>query len=370
MSGSQAPASDTWSMVVGQDEAVERLRASATSPVHAYMFVGPPGTGKRDALLAFAAELFAAGAADDYEADRHRRLALASHHPDLVIVEPEGAQFRGGREGADGVETEAARVIRETSRSPVEVRRKVVALIDFHLANESAIGSLLKTLEEPPDTAILVLLNEHVPTEQSAVASRCVQIEFRPIPPQTMIEALEGEGVEPDRARQAVALAGGDLTRARVLATDERLALRVDAWRAVPTRLDGTGARVAALVADLRAMIDDAAGPLIEAHAQEVVRFDEEAEMYGMRGVTGRKRSLTDRHKRIERRFRLDELRLGLATLAAVYRDAAASADEPAPMVAAAHDIHATVEALTVNPNEALALQALLLRLPALATRS
>jgi DNA polymerase-3 subunit delta' len=356
---------DVWADVVGQHAAVEQLRAALTNPLHAYLFVGPSGSGKRAAMRAFAAELLAAGVADPVEADRHRHLALGEHHPDLAVIEAEGAFFRGGRLKDSG-DSEAVRLVREAFRSPLEADRKVVVAVGFHTANDAAVGSLLKTLEEPPDRTILVLLADSVPDEQSAIASRCARIDFPPLAPDELGRVLVAEGVDPARASEVVALAGGDLARARVLATDDRLAGRVAAWREVPLRLDGTGARASDLVADLRAMIDDAMAPLRAVHAAEAERFAADVERYGLKGVAGQRSELERRHKRVERRFRTDELRLGLGNLAAVYRDEVAVSARPEPALAALAAIQATVEALVVNPNEELALQALFLNLPAL----
>ena len=80
---------ELFTEVIGQDRAVAQLRAAAVSPVHAYLFVGPPGSGRRAAARAFAAALLAPpGAGRD---DRAVRLALEGHHPDVLEVEREGA---------------------------------------------------------------------------------------------------------------------------------------------------------------------------------------------------------------------------------------------------------------------------------------
>ena len=77
-----------------------------------------------------------------------------------------------------------------------------------------------------------------------------------------IVERLVAEGVDPERAAQAAIAAAGDLRRARLLATDDRLALRRQAWHDVPDRLDGTGATAVQAADELLAMIDDAMAPL------------------------------------------------------------------------------------------------------------
>jgi hypothetical protein len=174
------------------------------------------------------------------------------------------------------------------------------------------------------------------------------------------------EGIEPERAGEVASLAAGDLTRARILATDERLHLRLTAWRDAPLQLDGTGARATDTVDELRSMIDDALAPLVARQEAEVVAFDEEAERYGQRGGSGRRKTLETRHKRIARKFRTDELRAGLATLARAYREEAAVAAHPATPLGALDAIQRTAEALVFNPNEELMLYGLFATLPPL----
>jgi DNA polymerase-3 subunit delta' len=337
-------------------------------PVHAYLFVGPEGSGRRVALRTFAGELFAAHADDEAAADRHRSLAAAERHPDLVVVEPDGPVFRGGRGGSDG-DTEASIVIREAFASPVEADRKVVAAVGFDTANDTAVGALLKTLEEPPERTTIVLVARGVPQNQAAIASRCVRIDFSAVEPAALRAMLEAEGVDPARAELAVTSAGGNVDRARILATDDRLALRIDAWRAVPENLDGSGAVATRLVAELSAMVDDALAPVTARHASDLEAFDAEVEAYGITSSTGRRRALVARHKRIERQSRLGELRLGCTVLARAYLDAAADVDAAADahaLLDAADRIGDVSAALASNPNTELALTSLFWNLPPL----
>src|ERR1051325_11117856 len=75
--------------LAGQERPLAQLRAAAASPVHAYLFVGPPGSGKRRAALAFAMALLCPqGGCGEC---RSCRLVTTEHHPDLTIVDPEGA---------------------------------------------------------------------------------------------------------------------------------------------------------------------------------------------------------------------------------------------------------------------------------------
>jgi DNA polymerase III subunit delta' len=343
---------DPWEEVVGQPGAVRQLAASVDSPVHAYLLVGPPGSGKRALARGFAAALLAAGSTGE-EHDRHVRLAVAEQHPDLRVVEPEGNTFRKG---------DAERLVRHATLAPIEGERKVVVALGMEFMEDEAAGYLLKTIEEPPASTVFVLLTTEVVPELVTIASRCVRVELAGLPDAVVAERLVVEGIDPERARAAALAAGGDLERARTLATDDRLALRHQAWREVPRRLDGTGATAARLVAELQAMIGDALGPLGERQAAEVAALEEQIEAFGLRGSG--KRDLETRHKREVRRFRTTELRFGLATLAAVYRDELAGGHARPADVEASDRIDAAALALERYPNETLLLQALFAQLP------
>ena len=346
----------SWGSVIGQAEAVRRLQAAVDAPVHAYLFVGPSGAGKRHAALVFAGELLAA--ADPDGAERHRRLALAEGHADVHILDPAGNNLRR--------DEEAEPLIVQASRSPVEGKRKVLVVNRFHTATPAAAASLLKTIEEPPDTTIFVLLAEDVPPEHITIESRCTRVDFPPVSVEAIAETLVAEGVlGADQAAVVAQAAAGSVERARTLASDDRLVARRDAWWSIPDRLDGTGAAVAVMVEEVRGLIDDASKAKVKQHEAELDALDAREEQLGTRG-SGRK-DLEARHRRELRQFRTEELRFGLSTLATRYREAIVADPERARLLDAVDALRHTQDALVRNPNEALALQALLLRLPALA---
>ncbi len=347
-------ADDAFAEVVGQPEAVALLRSAARAPVHAYLLLGPRGSGKRAAARAFAGELLAAGSAGA-DAARHRRLARAEQHPDLVLVAPEGRSLR---------RSEADTIILEGSRSPIEGRRKVIVIDRFHTAEPEAAASLLKTIEEPPATAVFVVLAEELPPEHITIASRCVRVEFHAVSARTIAEMLEASGVPADLAAEISIAAGGNAARARLLADDQRFAARRRAWFDVPEQLDGTGAAAGRLVDGLRALIDDAQLPLQERHTSEAAELAQWEEQFGTRG-SGRK-TLEEKHKREVRLLREDELRMGLATLAGRYRSALVAEGSTSLAIAAIDRITKANEALQRNPNEALLLEALMVDLPSL----
>ena len=347
--------------MIGQDPAVALLKGALVAPVHAFMFVGPPGAGRAEAARAFAGALFAGNGADgDPDAEtaaRHRRLAAAGQHPDLVLVEPDGRAL---------LVADTERITVEGWRSPVEARRKVIVVDRFDTAEPEAAASLLKTVEEPPATTIFVLLAEEVPAEHVTIASRCFRVDFPPLADEVVAAAMVAEGMDAERAAVLAEAAAGSIDRARLLAEDPALHGRRDAWHGVASRLDGSGAAVAVIVEELRAMIDAAQAPLAARHTDELEVLGEREEAFGSRG-SGRS-ELVSRQKRELRRLRDDELRFGLATLSRVYRDAALAASKAGLPVDASVDATARITAATGdlvrNPNETMLLQALLLDLP------
>jgi DNA polymerase-3 subunit delta' len=341
--------------LVGQERAVAHLRAAARSPVHAYLLVGPPGAGKRPAARAFSAALLCPrGGCGECEVCRR---VLAGVHPDAVVVEREGPFINVAQ---------AREIQRLAMRTPNEGRRKVLTLVDFHLVREAG-PTLLKVVEEPPPSTIFVILAEHVPPELVTIASRCVRIDFGRLAAEHLAAALVAEGVDPDVASRVAEAADGRLDRARLLASDPDFEVRRRAWQSLPTRLDGTGASVSLLAAELVQLLSSAGvGPLEARHAEERAALEARIERSGERGA-GR-RQLVERHRRELRRLRTDELRYGLALLAGTYRDALASnVKDAAGCLRSVDALQAASEAIVRNPSELLFLQALLLRLAPLA---
>ncbi|MEO7429472.1 MAG: hypothetical protein ABIY48_08830 [Acidimicrobiales bacterium] len=346
---------DVWAGVIDQEHAVANLTAAAVHPVHAYLLVGPAGSGKRAAARAFAALLLSAGS-DGQDAERHIRLALAEAHPDLHVIEPTTAQGR--------MDVDTARsIVRQAVLSPAEGSRKVLVLEDFHLIDRFG-AILLKYVEEPPASTFFVILAEDVPPELVTIASRAVRIDLGPVSSSAVEARLVADGVDVARAASIAAAAGGDLDRAQLLATDARFALRSEALRAMPARLDGTGARAAELAAEVKALIDDAQDVIDARHVVEAAELQERIERYGQRGSG--KKDVEDRHKREVRRHRGAELRFALATFAAAYRDVLPSASHPDQVVDGLRRLDQAALSLERFPNETLLLQALLAHLPPL----
>jgi DNA polymerase-3 subunit delta' len=343
-----------WGDVVGQSAAVERLIRTAQAPVHAYLFVGPAGSTKKEAARAFAALLLTG--VDD-ATQRDAQLVLRGEHPDVKEVVRAGPSISFDQ---------AREIVRTASLAPSEGDRKVMILDEFHLLRPEGAALLLKTIEEPPTSTTFVILADFVPQDLITISSRCARIDFRLVDEQHVADRLVSEGVDPDTAAEAAAAATGSLDRARVLAADPDLAARRRAFAEVSHQLDGNGATVMRLVDDLLGRIEAAAAPLAARHVDEVAVVDERIARYGERGSG--KKMLEERHKRELRRHRTDELLAGMTVIAGGYRDAlvAGSVKRPDSVAEAVVHIHEAMGALERNPNEALLLQSLLWSLPVL----
>ncbi len=362
------PGGDPFDAVIGQPSALRQLRAAATNAVHAYLLVGPAGSGKRQAATALAGELVAGrtgdGPQDRQAAARHRRLAAAEAHPDISYIE---------REGPFITRDQARAVVTRSVRSPVEGARQVLVLCEFHLVSDAA-PVLLKAVEEPPPSTVFLILADEITPELVTIASRCVVIRFGALDPATVRDRLIQEGSDVEVAVRAAAASGGDLRRARILAADADLSGRMALWAALPERLDGHGATVVTLAEELLASLERSLEAIDERHRTELEELTAFQERYGMRTST---RVATERHRRERRRFRIDELRFGLAVLSRAYRDRIVAQlnagsgggvrpdgrGSPVGELAVFDAVRQAAESLERNPNERLLFIRLLVHL-------
>ena len=347
--------SSVWNWVVGQPNAVSQLKQLAERQLHAFLFVGPEGCSKEEAARAFASVLLTGS---DDASSRVADLVRRGSFPDVHEV---------FREGAAVDKEEAEAIVRAAATTPTESPLKIVIIHEVHLMRDSAAVRLLKTIEEPPERMVFILLADQLVPSLTTIASRCVSVTFSPISDTDITTQLISDGIDSQSAQRAAAAAAGNITRARLLATDDRLADRLDAFADVPYRLDGTGATVARIVDELFAHLDTATESLAVQHQRELEELEARVALTGERG-SGRK-SLQDRHKRQVRKARTDELRTGLSAIARSYH-AMVTAQPPHPAsddyVRAITKIHKTMGTLGLNANEELALQALLLQCPSL----
>jgi len=349
--------------VVGQERAVAILEHAVERPVHAYLFVGPRGSGAEDAARSFAAALVDTGD-DPTVGDRVHR----GRHPDVVEIDPPEQQIR-----VEHAET----VIHEASTSPIESERKVIVIFEADRMNPSTANKLLKTLEEPSPRTVLVLVTSSPDDLLETVRSRCQRIDLAPLSEDTVRDALEREGMPSDRAALAARLSGGRLDRGRSLAGG--FAPLRDAFVVAAGRLDGTGSMAIRMADELGAAVAEAVAAVRGHHEAEVVQLDEEIERsaYPDRAAQALRKRLAERHKRQDRRARIDALLEGITAFETVYRDAlvpadaARNIDRPGLVLSARAASEAldacrvARESIEFNPNEAILLERLLLRLPA-----
>ena len=346
-----------WSAVAGQAPAVDLLRRSAASPLHAYLLLGPEGCGKEAAARAFAAVLLSG---TDDPADRTNDLVMRGMHADVHEVRRDGASILAGQ---------AEAVVQMAGTTAVEGRRKVIIMHEVNLMAPSAAVRLLKTIEEPAEGVHLILLADQMVDVLVTVASRCLTVHFGLLDTATIVDALVASGTGRTAAETAAAAAHGSLDRARLLSTDTQLVRRRESFASIPRRVDGSGATVIAIVEEILGLIDEAAEPLERRHEQEVAEF--EANMAAMGVKRGGRKALEERHKRESRRHRTDELRAGLVEVASVYRDELVSGrhiHHPEGYVAAVERIHTALGRLALNVNETILLRDLIWSLPSLGT--
>lgn len=192
--------------IVGQDRAIQVLKRSlATGKVaHAYVFEGIAGCGKKMTAFAFIQAIFCGTGVGCGHCPSCRKLAT-QQHPDLHLLAPDGAFLK-----IDQIRE----LQRELALRPFEARQKAAIIEDADRLNPAAANALLKTLEEPPGNAILILLTSNIEGILPTVLSRCQRLRFAPLA-LTSIEAwLLKNGVPTEAARIAAALSEGSLQKA------------------------------------------------------------------------------------------------------------------------------------------------------------
>ena len=337
-------------------------------PSHAYLFHGPAGAGKAQAARAFAAALLADGAADPESA--HRR-ALDGVHPDLTWVAPSGA--------ADMLVSDIDQaVVAAAARTPFEASRRVFVIDRAHAMNDRAANKMLKTLEEPPSFAHLVLLTDRPGEILPTIASRCLHVRFDAQRAEDIAAGLAG--IDPATALACARLGLGDADRAARLAFGDGPRLRAG----------GESFARAALSGDLAArpwleVLARAKGLGDTAQADVEARVAEGLEMLPPRERKRAEREGAEAAKRAARRARAGAIDHALQLTGLWLRDVAAVADGAPEVVHAVdrldalhedahgrsvHRLRAAVESvddaralLILNPSEELLLEALAYRL-------
>jgi DNA polymerase-3 subunit delta' len=273
--------------LVGQERVAGFLRAAVESGTssHAYLFVGPTGSGKRSAALLLACALICddGGCGTCAACARVRRGA----HPDVRVVEPAGA-------ASYLVEQVREVLVPDMWLAPADGHAKVYILDRAEALGDAAANAFLKTLEEPPSTVTIVLLTDDYDAVLPTIASRCQVVRFAPVAPSRAVALLaERTGAGEDEARIALAAASGVLPRAlefvrspaRREARDRMVAVMRDL-----AVMDGRDVLVSA-----RDLLRDVRAPLDEMKARQGTELKERVEFMGRAASV---KETEQRHKR------------------------------------------------------------------------
>ena len=295
-------------------EALAKQIAGGEVP-HAWLLMGPAGSGKRPAAVAMAAALNCDEQPGVGCGTCSTCLRIGRHrHPDVHHIVPEGPLIP--------VDVIREIVIPEANRSPFEGHRKVFIIEEAERMNPAAQNALLKTLEEPQPDTVFILISDDEEELLDTIRSRCRLFRMEPVPEERVVELLESEGAPAEVAILAARIAEGDLERARSLAFEDDAMARRQTWIGIPRRL---GSPVDAQ--DVAAEIVEEARAAVKAFEKhQKPEVEELAEAMGeKRGTAQARNALAKRHKRELRRLEEEMLGESLQSLGAFYRDVLAA---------------------------------------------
>jgi DNA polymerase III subunit delta' len=316
--------SGVWDRVVGQPAVVAELQAAVADPTamtHAWLFTGPPGSGRSVAARAFAAAL---QCPDGGDGTCHAcRTALAGTHADVNVIVPDGLSI--------GV-LEARELVRVAGRAPSQGRWQMIIVEDADRMSESAANAVLKMIEEPPARTVVMLCapSLHPDDVPVTIRSRCRVVSLRTPSADAIAEVLvRHDGVDPALAAWSAGASGGHVGRARRLARDEDARLARKAVLDVPLSLVSLAACLNAaddLVGAAQEETDAATGALngVETDALKAslgVGARGPGVAAASRGA-GQIKELERRQRSRATRIGRDSLDRALVDLAGLYRDA------------------------------------------------
>ncbi|MEU3963609.1 DNA polymerase III subunit delta' [Streptomyces buecherae] len=300
-------------------------RPSGAKMTHAWLFTGPPGSGRSTAARAFAAALQcvspdrALGGAPGCGFCDGCHTALIGTHADVEVVRTDMLSI-GVKETRD--------LVRRAQLSPATGRWQIIVLEDADRLTEGAGNVLLKAIEEPAPRTVWLLCAPSLEDVLPTIRSRCRHLILRTPPVEAVADVLvRRDGIDPERAAVAARATQGHIGRARRLATDERARAHRAAVLSVPLRVDDVGGCL------------KAAQELVDAASEEAKQLAEEVDTKETeelraalgaaagtggrlpRGTAGVMKDLQDRQKRRSTRTQRDSLDLALTDLTAFYRD-------------------------------------------------
>ncbi|EFE76433.1 DNA polymerase III subunit delta' [Streptomyces filamentosus] len=331
-----------WDDLVGQDRVQEQLAAAArdadalvtavsdgkaldqgSKMTHAWLFTGPPGSGRSTAARAFAAALQctspdrALGGAPGCGFCDGCHTSLVGTHADVEVIRTDLLSI-GVKETRD--------LVRRAQLSPAVGRWQVIVMEDADRLTEGAGNVLLKAVEEPAPRTVWMLCAPSLEDVLPTIRSRCRHLTLSTPPVEAVADVLiRRDGIDPERAHNAARATQGHIGRARRLATDERARARRAAVLKVPLRVADVGGCLKAAQELIDTATDDAKQLAEEVDAKETE--DLKAALGGVaggrmpRGTAGAMKELEDKQKRRKTRTQRDSLDLALTELTGFYRD-------------------------------------------------
>jgi DNA polymerase-3 subunit delta' len=319
--------------LAGQDAVVAELERAAAAAsallagehpepgamTHAWLFTGPPGSGRSVAARAFAAALLCPSGGCGQCASC--RQVQAGTHADLMLIRPEGLSY--------GVKQTRDLVLRAAG-APAGGRWQVVLFEDADRCTEQAANALLKAIEEPAPRTVWLLCAPSAEDLVPTIRSRC-RVVTLVVPASSAVAKvlMTQDGIEPAAALAAARAAQGHVGRARRLASDASAAARRADVLRVPMQAVSLGPALSAAAALVRTAEDEAKAVTEELDEPErdALRraFGEGSTGKGvakaMRGMAGAMKDLEDRQKSRATRVKRDTLDQALLDLAVFYRD-------------------------------------------------
>ncbi|GAA1953723.1 DNA polymerase III subunit delta' [Nocardioides panacihumi] len=335
-----------WSSLVGQRRSIDVLRAAAAGRgmTHAWLFTGPPGSGRSNAAIAFAAALqcrSAASPGDGCGVCHECHTVLGGSHADVSVVRTEKLSI-----GVDEVRD----LVRRSALAPVGRRWQIMIVEDADRLTEQANNALLKAIEEPTAHTVWILCAPTVEDLLPTIRSRCRLVTLSTPTTEEVAGFLSAnDGVDDALATYAARASQGHIGRARALARDEPTRNRRRDIVSIPTRLTSLGACLRAAERMVEVARAEAEVITTDLDAREKADLDAS---YGVVDRGRRPREYGPALKRLEdsqrtrgKRRVLDVVDRGLMDLVSVYRDAIAlSTGAPGALVN--EDIRADIEEL------------------------
>ncbi len=327
----QAPtAPSVWSSLVGQKHAIATLQraVSGHGMTHAWLFTGPPGSGRSNAAIAFAAALQCErGGCGECRACH---TALAGSHSDVSITRTETSVIK--------VE-EIRALVGRSALAPGQHRWQIMIVEDADRLNESSGNALLKAIEEPSPRTVWLLCAPTVEDVLPTIRSRCRNVVLSTPSAREVADFLiTRHGIDPGVAAYAARSSQGHIGRARALAVDEATRNRRREVVSIPSRLTSLGAcmNAAANLVDIAKVETEAVGEQINTRERDDLDavFGSDRKARTSRSYRAALSQLTESQKQRGKRRTLDVVDRCLMDLVSVYRDViAVQAGAPGDLV-------------------------------------